>query len=326
MKFRFSSLVTYSNESLERYKMSTNYSFTYKVNFEVRPSVTGGKYLLVSHVSKNGDVQFSVSIENGYVVYRLVRKLSILICIQYFSSTLVPVIKRLNYYKRHADDKFITRDLENTWKVFYDERVAVQFRFGKEEGGEMSCFGMLLIRRADKSKKASVYRKSIRTGHFTETSSLILLPRFVALNMTSSLMMFTIQNLWQLLFNRRCHIFINYARFLLFTLKAYCNLFYIFNIYKYIFNNRSLTITRTNSEPYRKEEIQEVKHFSFLNKDQWYYISFGMSDDRKNFLSVDGIKEDSVYMKVSFTSFSSFLLKVYTISVKMYMVKKRYSN
>ncbi|CAH8870223.1 unnamed protein product [Trichobilharzia szidati] len=130
LKFRFRSLVTYSNESHERYKISTNYSFTYKVNFEIRPNVTGGKYLLVSHVSKNGDVQFSVSIENGYVVYR------------------------------------------------------------------------------------------------------------------------------------------------------------------------SLTITRTNSEPYRKEEIQEVKHFSFLNKDQWYYISFGVSDDRKSFLSVDGIKEDAVYMKV----------------------------
>ncbi|CAH8654091.1 unnamed protein product [Heterobilharzia americana] len=61
---------------------------------------------------------------------------------------------------------------------------------------------------------------------------------------------------------------------------------------------RSLGISRTNSEPHRKEEIQEVKHFSLLSKEQWYYISFGETVDRKSFLSVDGIKEDAVYTKV----------------------------
>uniref|UniRef100_A0A5K4F929 Pikachurin n=1 Tax=Schistosoma mansoni TaxID=6183 RepID=A0A5K4F929_SCHMA len=61
---------------------------------------------------------------------------------------------------------------------------------------------------------------------------------------------------------------------------------------------RSLRISKTNYEPYRKEEIQEVKHFTFLNSEQWYYISFGETVDGKSFLSVDGIKEDAVYMKV----------------------------
>ncbi|CAH8669956.1 unnamed protein product [Schistosoma haematobium] len=57
---------------------------------------------------------------------------------------------------------------------------------------------------------------------------------------------------------------------------------------------RSLRISKTNYEPYRKEEIQEVKHFTFLNSEQWYYISFGETADGKGFLSVDGIKEDAV--------------------------------
>ncbi|CAH8647459.1 unnamed protein product [Schistosoma curassoni] len=71
---------------------------------------------------------------------------------------------------------------------------------------------------------------------------------------------------------------------------------------------RSLRISKTNYEPYRKEEIQEVKHFTFLNSEQWYYISFGETADGKGFLSVDGIKEDAVYMKISFPLILSFYI------------------
>ncbi|CAH8674396.1 unnamed protein product [Schistosoma rodhaini] len=77
LKFYFKSSALYSgtNQSfIERSnQVSMNSTNTYKVDLEIRPSFTDGSYLLVSHESNKEDFKFSLSIENGYVVYRSLR-------------------------------------------------------------------------------------------------------------------------------------------------------------------------------------------------------------------------------------------------------------
>ncbi|KAH8865891.1 Basement membrane-specific heparan sulfate proteoglycan core protein [Schistosoma japonicum] len=77
LKFNFKSSAPYiaANQSLTNYnhQMSINNTYTYRVDFEIQPNISDGSYLLVSHVSNDENFKFSLSIENGYVVYRSLR-------------------------------------------------------------------------------------------------------------------------------------------------------------------------------------------------------------------------------------------------------------
>ncbi|CAH8584496.1 unnamed protein product [Schistosoma turkestanicum] len=77
LKFHFKTSALYSriNQSFMNrdHEVSSNNTHTFTVDFEIRPNLTDGIYLLVSHDSNKGDFKFSLSIENGYVVYRSLR-------------------------------------------------------------------------------------------------------------------------------------------------------------------------------------------------------------------------------------------------------------